>query len=177
MKQQIPTHIKEEVIRKWLSGEQRDKIASDISIAAGTVTKIISEWKEEIGIESFLTQIYNLCTSKNIAAEVIVNISQQIVTLNETIPFSQIPEYIQQKIEEKQCLEQEIKTLRETKLSAQSECDEVLRKSSITIDNLHQYMRLRECLREEYGLSIDDDNEDALPKLINVINDLKHSGY
>ena len=220
MKQQIPTHIKE-VIRKWLSGEQRDKIASDISIAAGTVTKIISEWKEEIGIptadalrvlatelkrsninasqcakgykllniinnhgaqeeksiESFLTQIYNLCTSKNIAAEVIVNISQQIVTLNETIPFSQIPEYIQQKIEEKQCLEQEIKTLRETKLSAQSECDEVLRKSSITIDNLHQYMRLRECLREEYGLSIDDDNEDALPKLINVINDLKHSGY
>ncbi len=105
--------------------------------------------QEEKSIESFLTQIYNLCTSKNIAAEVIVNISQQIVALNETIPFSQIPEYIQQKIEEKQRLEQEIKTLRETKLSAQSECDEVLRKSSITIDNLHQYMRLRECLREE----------------------------
>ena len=131
----MPIGIKEQVIRKWLSGEQRDKIASDISIAAGTVTKIISEWKEEIGIptadalrvlatelkrlninasqcakgykllniinnlgaqeeksiESFLTQIYNLCTSKNIAAEVIVNISQQIVALNETIPFSQIP--------------------------------------------------------------------------------------
>jgi hypothetical protein len=50
MRQQVPIRIKEQVIRKWLSGEQRDKIASDMSIAAGTVTKIISEWKEEIGI-------------------------------------------------------------------------------------------------------------------------------
>src|SRR5215217_734866 len=218
MRQQVPTHIKEEVIRKWLSGEQRDKIASDISIGAGTVTNIISKWKEEIGIptadtlrilstelkrlninasqcakgfkllniinklgaqeeeniESFLTQIYKLCTSKNIPPETIVNISQQIVALGETIPFSQIPEYMQQKIEEKHRLEQEIRTLRETKLSAQNECDEALRSSSITIDTLHEYMRLRECLLEEYGLSIDDD---TLPKLINVISNLKHSGY
>ena len=219
MRQQVPTHIKEEVIRKWLSGEQRDKIASDISMGAGTVTNIISKWKEEIGIptadtlrilatefkrlninasqcakgfkllniinklgaqeeeniESFLTQIYKLCTSKNIPPETIVNISQQIVTLGETIPFSQIPEYMQQKIEEKHRLEQEIRTLRETKLSAQNECDEALRSSSITIDTLHEYMRLRECLLEEYGLSIDDDN--TLPKIINVISNLKHSGY
>jgi outer membrane murein-binding lipoprotein Lpp len=218
MRQQVPTHIKEEVIRKWLSGEQRDKIASDISMGAGTVTNIISEWKEEIGIptadtlrilatelkrlninasqcakgyrllniinnfgaqeeeniESFLTQIYKLCTSKNIPPEAIVNISQQIVALGETIPFSQIPEYMQQKIEEKQRLEQEIRTLRETKLSAQNECDEALRSSNITIDTLHEYMRLRECLLEEYSLSIDDD---TLPKLINVISNLKHSGY
>ena len=219
MRQRVPTHIKEEVIRKWLSGEQRDKIASDMSMGAGTVTNIISEMKEEIGIptadtlrvlatelkrlninasqcakgfkllniinslgaqkeeniESFLTQIYNLCTSKNIPPEAIVNITQQIVALGETIPFSQIPEYMQQKIEEKQRLEQEIRTLRETKPSAQNECDEALRSSSITIDTLHEYMRLRECLLEEYGLSIDDD--DTLPKLINVISNLKHSGY
>jgi outer membrane murein-binding lipoprotein Lpp len=82
---------------------------------------------------------------------------------------------MQQKIEEKHRLEQEIKTLRETKLSAQNECDEALRSSSITIDTLHEYMRLRECLLEEYGLSIDDDN--TLPKIINVISNLKHSGY
>ena len=218
MRQQVPSNIKE-AIKKWLSGEQRDKIASEISMGAGTVTNIISEWKEEIGIptadtlrvlatelkrfninasqcakgyrllniinnlgaqeeeniESFLTQIHKLCTSKNIPPEVIVNISQQIVALGETIPFSQMPEYIQQKIEEKQRLEQEIKTLRKTKLSAQNECDEALRSSSITIHTLHEYMRLRESLLEEYGLSIDDN--DTLPKLINVISNLKHSGY
>jgi outer membrane murein-binding lipoprotein Lpp len=223
MRQQVPTHIKEEVIRKWLSGEQRDKIASDMSMGAGTVTNIISEMKEEIGIptadalrvlatelkrlninasqcakgcrllniinnlgaqeeeniESFLTQIYKLCTSKNIPPEAIVNITQQIVALGETIPFSQIPEYMQQKIEEKQRLEQEIRTLRETKLSAQNECDEALRSSSITIDTLHEYMHLKECLLEEYGLSIEEEEEEEgdLPKIINVISNLKHSGY
>ena len=221
MRQQVPTHIKEEVIRKWLSGKQRDKIASDISMSAGTVTNIISEWKEGIGIptadtlrilatelkrlninalqcargfnllniinnlgaqeevdiESFLTQIYKLCTSKNISSEAIVNITQQITALGGTIPFSQIPKYMQQKIEEKERLEQEIKTLRETKLSAQNECDEALRSNSITIDTLHEYMRLRECLLEEYGLSIGEEDDDTLPKLINVISNLKHSGY
>jgi hypothetical protein len=52
MRQQVPTHIKEEVIRKWLSGEQRDKIANDISMGASTVTNIISEWREGVGIPS-----------------------------------------------------------------------------------------------------------------------------
>jgi hypothetical protein len=107
--------------------------------------------QEEADIESFLTQIYKLCTSKNIPPEAIVNITQQIVALGETIPFSQIPKYMQQKIEEKQRLEQEIRTLRETKLSAQNECDEALRSSSITVDNLHHYMRLRDAYERNMG--------------------------
>ena len=45
MKDTIPTHIKEEAIGKWLSGEQRDKIASDMSMGAGTISNIIAEWK------------------------------------------------------------------------------------------------------------------------------------
>jgi hypothetical protein len=220
MRRHVPIHIKEEVIRKWLSGEQRDKIASDIPMGAGTVTNIISEWKQEIStptadtlrdlatelkrlnidalqcakgcrllnivnklgaqeanIESFLTQIYTLCTSKNIPPEVIVKVSAQIAAIDEKIPVSQIPEYMQQKIEEKQSLEQEVKRLRETKVTAQSECDEALRSSSITIDTLHEYTRLRDCL-EESGLSIDDDEDkDNLTKLTNVIYNLRHSGY
>jgi hypothetical protein len=222
MRQEVPTHIKEEAIRKWLNGEQRDKIASDISLGAGTVTNIISQWKDDIGIptadtlrdlstelkrlninalqcangcrflnivnklgaqetniESFITQIYKLCISKNIAPEVIVKISAQITAFDETIPISQIPEYMQEKIEEKQHLEREVKRLRETKVKAQGECDEALKRSSTTVDTLHKYMSLKKRL-EEYGLSIDNDDEeeeDNLTKLINVIYNLKHSGY
>jgi outer membrane murein-binding lipoprotein Lpp len=218
MRQEVPTYIKQDVIRKWLCGEQRDKIASDISLGAGTVTKIISEWKEEIGIptadtirdlatelnrlkinalqcakgcrllnivnklgaqetniESFLTQIYKLCVSKNIQPEVIVKITEQIPALHEIIPFSEIPEYVGEKIKEKQSLEQEVKTLKETAVSAQSECDEALKRSSITVDILHEYKRLKESLVEQYGLSID--SEDDLRKVIKVIYNLKHSGY
>jgi hypothetical protein len=81
---------------------------------------------------------------------------------------------MQQKVKEKLTLEQELRTLRETKARVQSECDEALRTSSITSEFLHEYIRSRECL-EEYGLSID--REGDLLKLINVINNLKHSGY
>ena len=220
MRQQIPPHVKE-ILKKWLGGEQRDKIASDVTIGAGTVTKIILQWKEEIGIptadtlrdlatelkrlninalqcangyrllniinilgiqeeniESFLTQIYNLCISKNIAPELIVKVSQLVHALDDTIPLSEIPEYMQQKVKEKQTekqtLEQELRTLRETKARVQSECNEALRTSRITIDVLHEYMRLRECL-EQYGLSIDEEGD--LLKLTNVIYNLTHSGY
>jgi outer membrane murein-binding lipoprotein Lpp len=220
MRQEVPPLIKEEVIRKWLNGEQRDKIASDMSLGAGTVSNIISQWKEEIGIptantlrdlatelkrlninalqcangcrllnivnklgaqetniESFITQIYRLCTSKNIPPEVIVKVSAQLAALDETIHVSQIPEYIQKKIEEKQYLEQEVKRLRETKVTAQSECDEALRSGKITIDTLHEYTHLRDYL-EKSGLSIDhDEDKDNLTKLTNVIYNLRHSGY
>jgi uncharacterized protein (UPF0335 family) len=80
----------------------------------------------------------------------------------------------------KKSLEQEVKRLRETKVTAQSECDEALRNSSVTIDTLHEYISLRKRL-EEYGLSIDNEDEeekeDNLTKLTNVIYNLKHSGY
>ncbi len=48
MRQQIPAHVKEEILKKWLSGEQRDNIASDMIIGAGTVTNIISRGKKKL---------------------------------------------------------------------------------------------------------------------------------
>ena len=121
-----------------------------MTIGAGTVTNIISQWKEKIGfptadtlrdlatelkrlninalqcangyrllnmiktlgtqeenIEPFLTQIYNLCISKNIAPELVVKVSQVVLALDDTIPLSEIPEYMQQKVKEKLTLEQE----------------------------------------------------------------------
>jgi hypothetical protein len=74
---------------------------------------------QETNIESFITQIYTLCTSKNISPELIVQVSAQLAALDETIPVSQIPEYIHQKIEEKQHLERGKKTERN-----KSECTE-----------------------------------------------------
>jgi hypothetical protein len=47
---------------------------------------------QEENIEPFLTQIYNLCISKNIAPELIVNVSQLVLALDDTIPLSEIPE-------------------------------------------------------------------------------------
>jgi transposase len=48
----MPTPVQEVirrlVIEQWLSGEARDKIASDLQIGAGTVSGIVSDFKKNL---------------------------------------------------------------------------------------------------------------------------------
>jgi 5'-3' exonuclease len=44
----IDPQIKKQVIKEWLSGDSRDRIAADNGIGAGTVTNIINEWKKGV---------------------------------------------------------------------------------------------------------------------------------
>jgi hypothetical protein len=37
------------VIQKWLSGDQRDKVAADMGISPGAVSNIVSQWKNNVG--------------------------------------------------------------------------------------------------------------------------------
>ena len=40
--------VRRRVIEQWLSGEARDKIASDLQIGAGTVSGIVSDFKKNL---------------------------------------------------------------------------------------------------------------------------------
>ena len=42
-------YTNEEIITRWLKGEQRDKIAAAMGLGAGTISAIICAWKAEIG--------------------------------------------------------------------------------------------------------------------------------
>ena len=44
----INTQVKKQVIKQYLSGDSRDRIAADNGIGAGTVTNIINEWKKGV---------------------------------------------------------------------------------------------------------------------------------
>jgi hypothetical protein len=44
----IDTVIKKQVVNQWLSGDSRDRIAAENDIGAGTVSKIIDEWKKGV---------------------------------------------------------------------------------------------------------------------------------
>jgi hypothetical protein len=50
MKSPIPEHIKSAVIHAWISGKTRDKIASEYNIGTGSVSNIIDQWKNMIGV-------------------------------------------------------------------------------------------------------------------------------
>ena len=44
----IENNIKTNVIKQWLGGDPRDKIAADNQIGTGTVSGIINEWKKVV---------------------------------------------------------------------------------------------------------------------------------
>ena len=49
MPSRLPHNYKSLVIQQWLNGEQRDKIAVDNGLGAGSVTNVISEWRMALG--------------------------------------------------------------------------------------------------------------------------------
>ena len=45
----ISDDTRNQVIREWLAGEPRDKIASDTELSAGTITNIVRDWRHQLG--------------------------------------------------------------------------------------------------------------------------------
>src|SRR5215212_10015367 len=50
MKIPTPEHIKSAVIDAWLKGERRDNIALELEVAKGTVSNVIEQWENRIGV-------------------------------------------------------------------------------------------------------------------------------
>ena len=50
MRIQIAEHIKSAVIDAWMMGKSRDKIASEFNISTGSVSNIIEQWQNRIGV-------------------------------------------------------------------------------------------------------------------------------
>jgi hypothetical protein len=49
MPSRLSDNDKSLVIQEWLNGEQRDKIAGDNGLGAGSVTNIVNEWRAALG--------------------------------------------------------------------------------------------------------------------------------
>src|ERR687889_1149888 len=214
----ISQDTRNQVIREWLAGESRDKIASDAELAAGSITNIVHDWRHELGyptadalrqlaidlkrlgistvdcaigfrivniikrlglveadeekrLESFVSDIYNKCKYYGLMPDKLVTLAMQILDLLESIPLSQIPNYVEEKSKDKQKLEEEIKGLLERKASAQLECEEAVQKKNVTRDILQKFTHTEEMLLE-YGLSTED-----IPNLINALDNAQQLGY
>src|SRR5918993_3371041 len=46
----IPEHIKSGVINAWMRGKSRDKIAPEVNISTGSVSNILEQWQNKIGV-------------------------------------------------------------------------------------------------------------------------------
>jgi hypothetical protein len=50
MRLPTPEHIKSAVIDAWLMGKTRDNIASEFNVSTGSVSNIIEQWQNMIGV-------------------------------------------------------------------------------------------------------------------------------
>jgi hypothetical protein len=145
----IDASIKRKVIRQWLAGDSRSKIAIDNNVGEGTVSAIVSEFKigldaaefdssrelalaakkqglnladlaaharlynfirnsgaTENEIELFVT---NVSTGVVSPEKVIQNLNQLYeVSQKESIPLDQVPNYIKERLEQKQKIDEDI---------------------------------------------------------------------
>jgi hypothetical protein len=82
------------------------------------------------------------------------------ISSSESVPLEQVPDYFQQKLQQKQKLEQEIK-----------DAEAVLQSKNVCIDAINEHIHLNEEL-SKHGLSTKDTS-----KLLNVIKNMEQQGF
>jgi cell division septum initiation protein DivIVA len=193
--------IKRRVIQQWLSGEPRDKIASDLQIGAGTVSGIVSDFKENLHgsdldsvrelaiearkqgltpsdlaahirlhnffiksgaaedkVESFIANV----NSNDIPPERVIELVYQLhgISKSESIPLDQVANYVKEKLEEKQKIDEEIK-----------EADAILQSKNVSIDAINEHIKLNEEFNK-HGQSTHD-----IPRLLGLLKNAKRYGF
>jgi two-component SAPR family response regulator len=111
-----------------------------------------------------MSDVYNRCCNiLGLTPERIASYITSLLEFSSTVPFSQIPNYIQQKIQEKEKVNQEIQKLEEKigllqKQKSESEhlCSSALEDNRITKEELKWYSDIKEELEKKYGIPVDD---------------------
>jgi hypothetical protein len=155
--------------------------ASQCALGFRVATTMSRIGVNEDSIETFILDVYNRCKNIGLSPEGISSYMQDLVEFSarNVLPISRISDYLKQKREEKQSLEEEIKglgtqisTLKQEKKDCEYARDEALRERNMTISELNWYSSLKGEL-SKYSIPVDDISEFA--RLVNNIR--QHSRY
>jgi uncharacterized protein (UPF0335 family) len=193
--------VKRRVIEKWINGFPRDKIASDLQISAGTVSNIVSEFKNNLQ-GSDIDSIRELAAETRKQGFTLSDLAQHIRLRNffiksgaseekvesfitnissRDVPPERIIELVNQLHDisksESIPLDQipiyiERKLEEKKKLDEQiKEADKTLQGKNVNIQAINEHLALNEKLKE-YGLSTQD-----IDKLLNLLSNAKEIGF
>jgi DNA-binding transcriptional MerR regulator len=126
---------------------------------------------DEENFGNFVSQIYNQCTHIGLKPEYIANNIKQILDLSGSVPISEIPNYIQEKTNERQKLEEDIKKLEGQELDARVKLAEALDEKKVSLAELDQFYSLKVEL-DKLGIPVED-----LRRTIGIIQGVQKSGY
>src|ERR1051326_1148103 len=136
--------------------------------------------KKEDDLEPFILHVYNNCIDLGISPDNVALHMKDLLEFSKTnlVPLSQISEFIDQKVDEKKRLEEEIqtlkgqiKTLEAEKSSSEDRRASALHEENMTAAELKSYSDLKEELRQ-YGIPIGD-----VSKFAKVVHGISQKGY
>ena len=128
--------------------------ASQCALGFRVATTMSRIGVDEDSVETFILEVYNPCKIIGLSPENIFNYMQDLIEFSarNVMPISKISDYLKQKRDEKQSLEEEINrldiqisTLKQEKRESEYASDEALRKSNMTISELEWSVLLTFC--------------------------------
>ena len=126
---------------------------------------------DEDSFRMFISEIYNQCMSIGLKPEFIAYNTKQILDLSGSIPLSQIPDYIQEKTNEKRKLEENITRLGDEELEAKASLHQALNEKKVSLAELEQFSDLKVELNK-LGISLED-----VQHFVRIIQGVRQLGY
>jgi hypothetical protein len=132
---------------------------------------------QEDKFESFVSDIHNRCCNElGLTPECIGFYIANLAEISHTVPISQIPNYISQKLEEKKRIEEQIQELEGKMKELQTKKSELERFNTSALENyritqekLRWYSDIKEELEKKYGIPVYD-----ISKLGAIVNDVRN---
>ena len=151
----IPTAgaIRELSVEIRRAGMSIRECARGLRITRVLSSKMVDD--EVIRLELFVDKVYNKCKYLNISPDHLVELASEIWELSKSMPTSQIPSHLAEKIKEKESLETEINKLNTDRSRALEEYNKILQQSDTTGETLEEYNEVRGYL-SGFGLGIAD---------------------
>jgi hypothetical protein len=121
----------------------------------------------------FLNQIYDKCKYFDISPDTIVHTARQVVDLVNEMPISEIPKYVQERVQEKVRVDSEVQQAMREKDNAEAQLQGTLKNNAVTIQTLGDFIRAKDFLMNNHNLHIESD----LSKVVNLINNSRLLGF
>jgi hypothetical protein len=147
--------------------------AAECALGFRIVNVLRSLGTREDQLYLFLNQIYDKCLYFDISPDTIVRTARQVAELVNEMPISEITGYIQEKVQEKVRVDNEVRQAIREKSNAEAQLQSTLKNNSVTMQTLTSFIEARDLLVNNHNIHIESD----LSKLVNIINNSRLLGF
>jgi hypothetical protein len=159
-----------ELVEEWRkSGISAAECALGFRIV--NVLRILGTKEDQLYL--FLNQIYDKCQYFDISPDTIVRTAKPLADLVNEVPISEIPKYVQEKVEEKVRADHDVQQAMKEKRNAEAKLQSTLKDNATTIQTLDVFIRAKDFLMNNHKIHIESD----LSNVVNLINNSRLLGF